>query len=404
MRILLISTDYPPLRTSAAVQMRDLAQELLRQGHEPVVIVPSVDLHSAWKSEMQEKIEVLRLAGTRTRDIGYLRRTISELLLPFLMLSALRKSPHRHTKWDLIAWYSPTIFFGPLIWALKRASNCQTYLILRDIFPEWAHDLGLMGTGPVFQFFKMVANFQYAMADTIGVQTPSNLTYLTRWSKTPARRLEVLQNWQTPLPNVGSSISIPATPLAGRKIFVYAGNMGVAQGMDIFIDLAESLKHRQDLGFLFIGRGSEVVRLSATVSARSLANTLFCNEVDSREMSGLLAQCHVGLLALDPRHNTHNIPGKFLSYLFAGLPVLARVNAGTDLAHLIEKEDVGRVYVGNYVDPLRQFAEELADSPFTHERIAAQGRALGARMFSTKTAARQIIASAGKGLGPLGHR
>jgi glycosyltransferase involved in cell wall biosynthesis len=381
--------------------MSDLAQELVRQGHESVVIVPSADLNSAWKFEMQGEVEVLRLAGMRTRDTGYLRRTISELLLPFLMLRALRKSPHRDTKWDLIAWYSPTIFFGPLIWALKRASNCRTYLILRDIFPEWASDLGLMGKGPAFKFFKFVANFQYSMADTIGVQTASNLTYLVQWSKTPPRRLEVLQNWQSPLPNAGSSIRILETPLAGRKIFVYIGNMGVAQGMDIFIDLAESLEYRQDLGFLFVGRGSEVVRLAAATSARSLTNTLFCNEVDSREMPGLLAQCHVGLLALDPRHKTHNIPGKFLTYLLAGLPVLARVNSGTDLAHLIENEDVGRVYVGNYVEPLRQFAEELADSPVTHERMAAKGRALGTRMFSPKTAVRQIIVSAGKGIGPL---
>jgi glycosyltransferase involved in cell wall biosynthesis len=371
--------------------MRDLAQELLRQGHEPVVIVPSVDLHSAWKSEMQDKVEVLRLAGMRTRDTGYLRRTISELLLPFLMLRALRKSPHRDTKWDLVAWYSPTIFFGPLIWALKRASNCHTYLILRDIFPEWAHDLGLMGKGPVFKFFKSVANFQYAMADTIGVQTPSNLTYLAQWSKTPSRRLEVLHNWQSPLPNVGSSISI----------FVYVGNMGVAQGMDIFIDLAESLKCRQDLGFLFVGRGSEVARLAADVLARSLTNTLFCKEVDSLEMPGLLAQCHVGLLALDPRHKTHNIPGKFLTYLLAGLPVLARVNPGTDLAQLIEREDVGRVYTGNNLDPLREFAEELADSDLTHGRMTVHALALGATMFSPEIAARQIIAAAGEGMSTL---
>jgi glycosyltransferase involved in cell wall biosynthesis len=360
-------------------------------------------LYSAWTIELQNKVEVLRLVGPRTRGKGYMLRTISELLLPLLMLRALRKSPHRDTKWDLIAWYSPTIFFGPLIWALKRASKCHTYLILRDIFPEWAHDLGLIGKGPVFQFFKTIANFQYGIADTIGVQTPSNLTYLTQWSKTPARRLEVLQNWQAPLPNVGSSISIPATPLMGRKIFVYVGNMGVAQGMDIFIDLAESLKYRRDLGFLFVGRGSEVTRLAAAVSERSLTNTLFYNEVDSREMPGLLAQCHIGLLALDTRHKTHNIPGKFLTYLLAGLPVLARVNAGTDLAHLIENEDVGRVYVGNQVDPLRNFAEELMDSALTHERMSARGRALGERMFSPETAARQIIAAAGNSMSSLGH-
>jgi glycosyltransferase involved in cell wall biosynthesis len=400
LQIALISTDYPPLRTSAAVQMRDLAQEFLRQGYDPVVIIPSVD-DATWVAEIEDKIKVLRLYGARTRGSGYLRRSIAEFLLPFFMLRALHASPYRETKWDLVIWYSPTIFFGPLIWSLKRRSNCKTYLILRDIFPEWAKDLGLIGKGPIFWFFKAIANFQYEMADTIGVQTPSNLTYLAGGSKVTSQRLEVLQNWQSPLPNIGSSISIPTTPLAGRKIFVYVGNMGVAQGMDILIDLAESLKYRQDLGFLFVGRGSEFERLLAAALTRSLNNTLFCNEVDSREMPGLLAQCHVGMLALDPRHKTHNIPGKFLTYLLAGLPVLARVNAGTDLAHLIEKEDVGRVYVGDHVDPLREFAEELADSHYTHERMAAKGRNLGAHMFSPETAVRQIIAASGLSLNSL---
>lgn len=349
--------------------------------------------------EVNDSVQVLRLAGPRTRDNSYLRRTVSELLLPFVMMRSLRKSPFRDTPWDLVAWYSPTIFFGPLIWLLKRASGCRTYLILRDIFPEWALDLGLFRKGPAYWFFKAIANFQYAMADTIGVQTPSNLVYLTDWAKRPGRHLEVLQNWQTPAPDVGSSIAVAETPLAGRKIFVYIGNMGIAQGMDIFIDLAESLEHRHDLGFLFVGRGSEVLRLKAIVAARSLTNTLFCNEVDSREMPGLLAQCHVGLLALDPRHKTHNIPGKFLTYLLAGLPVLARVNAGTDLAQLIDDEGVGCVYVGESVDALRRFAEELSDSFAKYEAMAARGRALAERMFSPATAVRQITTTTFKKFG-----
>jgi glycosyltransferase involved in cell wall biosynthesis len=397
LRVALISTDYPPLRTSAAVQMRDLAQELLRQGHEPVMIISSIGLGSVWATEVIEGVQVLRLAGPRTRDTSYLRRTVSEFLLPFAMIRSLRRSPFRQTKWDLVAWYSPTIFFGPLIWALKRASKCRTYLILRDIFPEWALDLGLMRRGPAYWFFKRVANFQYAMADSIGVQTPSNLAYLSDWAKLPGRHLEVLQNWQTPAPDVGSSIVVSNTALAGRKIFVYIGNMGVAQGMDIFVDLAASLNHRHDLGFLFVGRGSEVARLSASVAARSLTNTLFFGEVDSREMPGLLAQCHVGLLALDPRHKTHNIPGKFLTYLLAGLPVLARVNAGTDLAKIIDDEGVGRVYVGESVEVLRSFAVELADARDVRVAMASRCRCLGARMFSPATAVLQITATARRG-------
>lgn len=390
----MVSTDYPPLCTSAAVQMRDLAQEMLRQGHEPVVIVPSDELSSPWATDVMDGVQVLRLAGLRTRHTSYLRRTISELLLPFVMIRSLRKSPFRDTSWDLVAWYSPTIFFGPLIWLLKRTSRCRTYLILRDIFPEWALDLGLLRKGPAYAFFKAVAKFQYAIADTIGVQTPSNLTYLADWANRPGRRLEVLQNWQTPAPDIGSSIIVANTPLAGRKIFVYIGNMGVAQGMDIFIDLADRLKHRTDVGLLFVGRGSEVPRLKARVHELSLLNTLFFDEVDSREMPGLLAQCHIGLLALDPRHKTHNIPGKFLTYLLAGLPVLARVNAGTDLAHLIENEGVGRVYVGESAQVFSTFAEEIIDSLVEHKEMASRGRALAEKMFSPATAVRQIAATA----------
>jgi glycosyltransferase involved in cell wall biosynthesis len=400
LRVALIATDYPPQRTSAAIQIKDLAQELLRQGHQPVVIVPKVGLPAAWTTEVVDGVEVLSLAGLATKDISYLRRTVSEFLLSFMMMRALRKSPHRYTSWDIVAWYSPTIFFGLFVRSLKRASKCKTYLILRDIFPEWAHDLGLIRKGPSYAFLKAAANLQYSIADTIGVQTYSNLTYVSRWAK-PTRRIEVLQNWQAMATDFGSSITVSHTPLAGRKVFVYIGNMGVAQGMDIFLELAERLKHRQDLGFLFVGRGSEVTRLSGAALDRGLTNTLFFNEVDSREMPGLLAQCHVGLLALDPRHKTHNIPGKFLTYLLAGLPVLARVNAGTDLAYLIENEDVGRVYVGNHVDPLSQHAEELADWPLTRDRMATKGRALGARMFSPETAVRQIIAASGLGVSPL---
>jgi glycosyltransferase involved in cell wall biosynthesis len=372
--------------------MRDLALEFSRQGHEPVVITPSAELLGLWESESAEGVQVLHLAAATTKDISYLRRTLAELMLPYAMIRALRRSPYRETRWDLVVWYSPTIFFGPLICYLKWRSRCPAYLILRDIFPEWAYDLGLVKKGPIYAFLKMMANFQYAIADIIGVQTDSNLIYLNRWS-TAARRLEVLHNWQTPLSDSGSTILVSRTVLAGRKIFIYVGNMGVAQGMDIFLDLAERLKCRLDLGFMFVGRGSEVQRLRGEAKDRALENTLFFNEIDPREISGLLAQCRVGLLALDIRHKTHNIPGKFLTYLNAGIPVLARVNPGTDLAHLIDCEDVGRVYVGDELGELTRMAEELIDDEAVWERSSANCRALGRRLFSPDSAVQKIIAS-----------
>jgi hypothetical protein len=53
---------------------------------------------------------------------------------------------------------------------------------------------------------------------------------------------------------------------------------------------------------------------------------VFHDEIHPDEIPGLYAQCHVGMVALDPRHKTHNIPGKFLTYMQSGLPVLANIN------------------------------------------------------------------------------
>jgi glycosyltransferase involved in cell wall biosynthesis len=389
--IALISTDYPPLRTSAAVQLRDLAQQFALLGHRPVVIVPSPISDRPWMIERLDGIEVLRVAAPPTRAQSFVHRALAEMWLPFAMLRNVRKSPFRSAKWDLLVWYSPPIFFGPLISALRRRSGARTYLILRDIFPEWAVDLGLVRKGPVYLVFKAVAALQYAVAEVIGVQTPSNLAYLSRWAS-PKRRIEVLHNWLAVTPDVGCSIAVEKTVLAGRKIFVYIGNMGIAQGMDIFIELIQSLRHRGDIGFLFVGRGSEFAKLEAEKASRELNNVLFFGEIDSSEIPGLLAQCQVGLVALHPDHKTHNIPGKFVSYVHYGLPVLARVNAGTDLERIIEDNGVGKVYVGNSVSELKRLAEELADNDAMRHAMSELGRELGGRMFSPAAAARQIAA------------
>ena len=392
MLVALISEHYPPMRTSAAIQMWDLAKELFRQGHEPIVITPSTKVSCSWEVEVMDGIKVLRLSSWRPHKNGsYFLRTLSEFLLPFLMMYKLSKTPYRDHRWKLIIWYSPSIFFGPLIWKMKRSADCKTYLILRDIFPEWALDLELIQKGVTYCLFKLIANFQYSVADSIGVQTKSNLSYLKEWANRPHRNLEVLNNWQTPSKNIGSCINVSNTSLAGRKIFAYIGNMGIAQGMDIFIDLAANLRHNKELGFLFVGRGSEVMRLRDHILKLSLSNILFLDEIDHQEMPALLEQCHVGLLALDPRHKTHNIPGKFLTYLLASLPVLARVNEDTDLAQLIENEGVGKVYIGESVEEFRLLAQGIVGNKVSYELMSTNGLKLAERMFSTKTAVHQIL-------------
>ena len=103
--------------------------------------------------------------------------------------------------------------------------------------------------------------------------------------------------------------------------------------------------------------------------------------------------CHVGLVALDSRHKSHNIPGKFLSYMHAGLPVLAKVNAGTDLINLIQDENVGYVYTGKKIDDLRGLAEDLIGNKKNLQDMSKKAKTLMNKIFSSDSAAKQIISS-----------
>lgn len=390
MRIALVADAYPPARTSAAVQIRDLALEMAASGHRPTVIVPSA-LRKTWHLEEHEGVEVLRINAPRTKDIGRVRRGFAEFMLPFAMMRGLSKSPLATVRWDGIVWYSPTIFLGPFVSKLKRGNASRGYLILRDLFPNWAADTGLMSRGPAYTLFKLVEAYQYSVADVIGVQTPANLPHLKKWNNGSGRRVEVLNNWLARTDNVGCRISVAATSLADRTIFVYAGNMGAAQGMDALVQLASRMRGRRDVGFLFVGRGSEVSRLRADAARLCLDNVEFHDEIEPSEVPGLLAQCHVGLVSLDTRHTTHNVPGKFITYLQAGLPVLARINPGNDLEALIRNERVGYVCTDDPVERLQALAEILIANDSDRELMSMRAKALAGRMFSVAAAAEQIV-------------
>jgi len=395
MRIALIADVFPPLRSSGAVQLRDLAIEFARQGHQIVVMIRSSEITVPWLLDELQGVQVLRLRAPKTKDINYVRRTVNEFLMPFYMLRNLRKSPFSEVRWEGVIWYSPTIFLGPMASALKKASKCNSYLIVRDIFPEWAVDMGLMSRSLPYRFFKIIERYQYRVADVIGVQTPANLPYFKREINPKKSRVELLQNWLSPAADVGCSINVKQTPLAGRTIFVYAGNMGVAQGLGIFLELANDLQNQPEFGFLFVGRGSDVKHLREYSTAYNLSNVLFFDEIDPAEIPGLFGQCHVGIVALDPRHKTHNIPGKFLTYLQAGLPVFALINPGNDLEAMVVEHKLGCVCTDHSLPALKKSFFSLVRGLRDYEGIVTRCKKLSEDVFLTNNIVKQIARSLG---------
>lgn len=359
MKIAVISNEFPPLMSSGAVQVRDLANELSNQGHDVTVITATYGLKKSFSLEEYPKYKVFRFQAYRTKDVGNYRRAINEILTPLRMLMGLKKLKIDEKSFDGVVWYSPTIFLGIVANYIKKTCNCNGYLIVRDIFPDWALHMGLINKGLPYKILKYFENYQYSVADVIGVQARGDLIHFSKWNLDKNTKVEVLNNWLSHKGLKPSSIDIAASPLAGRKIFVYAGNMGVAQGINVLFQLALSLEARKDIGFVFVGRGSEMIKFKNDSKFAFLENVMFFDQIHADEIPSLYKQCDVGMLSLDIRHKYHNIPGKFLSYIASGLPVLASVNPGNDIVNLINNTTIGRVITDGQVDSLVNATNEL---------------------------------------------
>ena len=85
MKIVLIADTFPPLRTSGAVQLRDLSREFVRQGHSLTVMLPTSGMDEPWALEDFDGVQVLRLRAPRTKDINYVQRTLGEFFMPLIL-------------------------------------------------------------------------------------------------------------------------------------------------------------------------------------------------------------------------------------------------------------------------------------------------------------------------------
>ena len=391
--ICIISIHFYPMKTSCAVQMSHLASEFANNGNEVTVITPTSNIFDKSSILKPKNYDIFRFRSLKISDISFVRRALNELLLPFCFISAYYFSSIKKKNFDYIIWYSPSIFFSPIIWFLKKRFQSKTYLILRDIFPEWTIDLGILKDGVVYRFLKSIAKIQYKVADKIGIQSKSNFYVIQDYVQ--KNKVEVLNNWTSNSDaHHHESLNIDAfnNDNSNQKTIIYLGNMGIAQDMYSLLEIAEIFQKREFKGiFLFIGRGTEVQQLKNITKNKKIKNVKFFDEIDPKYVPSLLKDCSAGLISLDPRHKTHNIPGKFISYIESSLPVIARINSNSDLEEIITKNQIGLVYSDNNLNEFAMKISNMLDNDNLLRKQSERARNLFLKEFTTESAYTQIM-------------
>ncbi len=394
MKLIIICVFYPPLKSSAAIQTKSMADELINQGHYISVITPDPTIKNQLKISSKKNLKVYRFKTGQLTDISLIRRTFNEILAPFKIIFIILNQSIKLDKHDGIIFWSPSIFTSPLILFLKIINSCPSYLILRDLFPQWAKDLNLIKNSFVYFIFNMFFIFQLYISNVVGIQSEGNRKFIPKNILLKKTNIKILNNWYSPYTkNSKTKIDLSKTNLKSKKVLIYAGNIGIAQNIKNLIFLAEKIQNKSDIGFLFIGRGSQYKYLSNLTKERRINNVLFLKQIANNQLEDLYKQCQGGIMILDRKHNTHNVPGKFLSYLYAGLPVFALLNKDHDLIKLINENKVGYatdIYEINYLETK---LEEFLRTIYKNKKIRLNCKELAVKNFNTSSIARQITQS-----------
>ena len=387
MKIVLFSDYYYPTIKSGSIVIKDLAVELTRLGHEAIVITFNEDQNVFLTKEHNQSITIIRLRS-QLRKYGMIGRLLSELQYSSSIIKGLKRIKIDDV--DGIICFSPSIFYKKAISWIKSKYKIKAYLIVRDIFPKWLLDAGILKEGPLFWFFKREEIKLYNSVDFIGIESAKDLDYFKSYIS-GGIHLEVLDNWgsSTDINQIESHYS---SPLPKKLInFIYGGNMADAQDLYSLLDDLDDSALEGKAFITLIGSGHQLSNIKSLIKRKKLKNVQLLKEVDQETYLTILKDADIGLVSLNKKLKSNNFPLKMMGYIQQSKPILACVNPNNEIIEIIKKNDIGQVSLSG---DKKELNNNLITMIQDKERLKEQGAnafELFERRFTVKIAMENIL-------------
>ena len=325
-----------------------LAEEFVNQGYNVYVVtiqdfIGDKDLKMNTYIEMQKGINILRVhTPTKYFNTNFVEKGVTTLLIPYLYSKNIKKFLNG-IKFDIVISISIIPGLYKVIKNIKKLYNSQVYILLRDMFPQMANDMGILPKF-MYEYFLRQQIKLYNIGDIIGCMSPGNIDYVkNNLPQVEYNKLKLLPNWRTVSNKViDNNIDFREKyNLQNKIIAIFGGVLGIQQGLDFLLELAEEMQRYEELVFILIGNGTEKDKLKKICLEKSLKNVIIFDRIPSSEYEAALRQCDIGLINLHGNLTVPHIPSKTLSYLEAGIPILAATDKNTDYGDVLEEMGAG---------------------------------------------------------------
>lgn len=338
-----------------SIEAHSIYADLLRcfrnNGHEIYTISPyekRLGLETELITEKHAHLLHVK-TGNVTESSNLIEKGLAQLSLERIYIKAIKQF-FSDVKFDLVMYSTPPITFYNAIEFVKKRDGAKTYLLLKDIFPQNAVDLGMMTTTGlksfIYTFFRKKEKKLYAISDRIGCMSPANVQYVLDHNREVSpSKVEVCPNAIEVIDkSVDEETRIAIRNKYGipldKTVFVYGGNLGKPQGIPFLIKCLRT-QHNEEAFFLIVGDGTEYGKLEAFIEVEHPTNVSLMKRLPKEDYDIMVAACDVGMIFLDHRFTIPNFPSRLLSYMQAKLPVLAVTDPNTDVGQIIEEGNFG---------------------------------------------------------------
>ncbi len=396
-RILFLSHFYPPEMGGAASRISGLAKWLAKFGHEVTVITgyPNYPTGKIYPEYQNKKVNEEIVDGVKVMRVKVFASSYQSVIIRLvnyftLFISAFWRGISKKNNYDIIIASSPPLTIGILGLFLSKIHKIPWIFDIRDIWPDVAVEAGMLKkNGLMHRLSARLANYLYKHATHITPVTDGKLVKIEK-SGNPRNKISLVSNG-VDFDLIDNSYKInwrSKLNLQDKFLIVYAGLIGIAQGVNVIIESAIRLRNNSKIHFLIVGEGVQKQKLLNRVNTLGLENITFLPNQPKELIPSLLDTSDIALIPLVSNKLLDAIPSKLLEAWACKLPVI--LVAGGEAAEVMTKVRGGVVLNSGDIKGIETAIIELYNSPELRKKYIKNGYEYVSKSFNRETLAREM--------------
>jgi colanic acid biosynthesis glycosyl transferase WcaI len=392
-----MGVNYAPDLGPSAPLFTMLSQGLVQRGHQVTVLTmvphyPSGKVSPTYQGKLIWRSVEMGVNVIRIWLPSVDRKRLWQRLIQFMVYQLVASITSVRQKYDVVIAASSALSVWLPFWSTAVLRHKPSIYSVHDVYPDVGVTLGVFNSKPVIMAVGTLERFCLNNAKVVRILSDSFRPGLRKLG-VPDSKMVLVYDWVDtqlihPLPKVNPFAQ--ENSLSERFVVLYAGNIGLSQGLENILSAADLLADQEEIQFVFVGDGGGREILQSQSEQRQLRNVKFIPFQPREKLPEVLASADVSLVILRQGIGLASLPSKTYSIMASGRPILASVDEASETWNLVRKAEAGVCVPPENPSKLAEAICSLKQDIVLRKRLGINGRKWAEQHHSPQYAAEQF--------------